>query len=90
MKKIYFIISIALVFAFTACTVSGPLLVTDNTITKRGESSYKVILGFPPFKGDRSIQTAARNGGITKIATVDVRVRGGLFVQTYTTVVTGE
>ena len=40
---------------------------------------------------DVSLQTAAKNGGITKIATVDVRVKDVLgFMQTYTTVVTGE
>jgi hypothetical protein len=39
---------------------------------------------------DYSIQTAAKNAGITKIGTVDFRLYNALFSQTYTTIVTGE
>lgn len=94
MKKIIKNTAIALsVFALASCTVSGPLHVTDNAggkNSKTGEASFKVILGFRPMNADASIVTAARNGDITKVATVDQKIRGGFFTMTYTTVVTGE
>mgnify|MGYP006084597599 FL=1 len=81
------------IVALTSCSVSGPLFVTDNAggdSAKTGEASYKVIFGFRPMNADASIATAAENGGITKVSTVDVKITGGLFKTTYTTVVTGE
>lgn len=93
MKKIMKIAAvIALTASMTSCAVSGPYLVTDNagTAKKTGEASYKVILWFPPFNADASIATAAKNGGITKISTVDTKVKSSIFTSTYTTIVTGE
>jgi hypothetical protein len=90
MKKIKLLIAIFTVVLMTSCSISGPLVVTDNkALEKRGEASYTSWFGFPPFNGDASIQTAAKNGGITKVATVDRKVYGGLFRVTVTTTVTG-
>jgi hypothetical protein len=36
-----------------------------------------------------SVEKAAKNGGITKIATMDYSMRYGLFRNTYKTIVTG-
>ena len=76
----------------TSCSVSGPLYVTDNANkgSKEGESSFKTFLGFMPFNADNSIETAAKNGGIKKISTVDQKIKGGFFTTTYSTIVTGE
>tara|TARA_B100000795_G_scaffold250590_1_gene218900 strand:- start:218 stop:499 length:282 start_codon:yes stop_codon:yes gene_type:complete len=75
----------------TSCAVSSPLMVTSNAVgTKTGTSSYKVILGFKPMNADGGAIKAAKQGGITKIATVDQTVKGGLFSTTVTTTVTGE
>ncbi len=91
MKKLMILVIAVAAIALQSCTVSHPVLVTDNAVgSKTGEASYKVILGFPPMKADASIRTAAKNGGIDKVATVDVVVRGGLFTTTVTTRVTGE
>ncbi len=92
MKKIRNIVALCAVALMTSCSISGPLLVTDNkALEKRGEASYNVYLGFiRPMRADASIMTAAKNGGITKVATVDVKVYAGLFKATYTTIVTGE
>lgn len=92
MKKVRNIIAVGVVALLTSCSISGPLLVTDNTaLEKRGEASYTIWLGFiRPMNGDASIRTAAKNGGITKVATVDTKVYGGFFRTTFTTVVTGE
>lgn len=92
MKKIQnILIAGSVVFALASCSVSAPLMVSDHAIgNKRGEASRKIILGITLGHTDLGAITAARNGGITKIATVDWKVQGGLFVRTVTTVVTGE
>ncbi len=88
-KNALVVIGAALLFA--SCSVSGPLMVTNNTIgNKKGEASRKIILGITFGHTDLGAITAARKGGITKIATVDWKFSGGFFSKTYTTTVTGE
>lgn len=94
MKKIVFAGLLAIMFAFAGCTTIDPHTATSNAVgSKVGESSYSALFGtIPlPFSGDASIQTAAANGGITKISTVDRKTYSllGLWV-VYTTIVTGE
>jgi hypothetical protein len=91
MKKIKLLFTMAVLGAVMAsCSVSRPILVTDNPSEKTGTASFDVILGiFRPMKGDLSIQTAAKNGGITKVSTVDFVVQSRIFKMTYKTVVTG-
>lgn len=88
------IAAVAIAISMASCSVSGPVLITDNPggkDAKKGEASYSVILGFiRPMDADISIKKAAENGKITKISTVDYKIYGGLFKSTYTTVVTGE
>lgn len=66
------------------------MLATDNKIgSKVGESKITNILGI--CTGDASIATAAKNAGITKVATVDFKVKNYLCVYSETTItVTGE
>jgi hypothetical protein len=91
MKKIKSILAItAAGLLLVSCSVSGPLMVTNNKIVKRGVAERKVFLGITFGSADLSIATAARNGNITKVATVDWKVSGGLFSKTYSTIVTGE
>ena len=92
MKKLRIILAVAAITLLASCSVSGPLMITDNDVsTKRGEASYNVwIFGIRPIHADASIRTAAKNGGITKVATVDAKVRAGFLKSTYTTIVTGE
>lgn len=95
MKKITQIIAgVAIAATFASCSVSGPVLITDNpggSGAKTGEASYSVVLGiFRPKDADISIKKAAENGKITKVSSVDYKVSSKLFKSTYTTVVTGE
>lgn len=93
MKKIYRILTVlAVVVVASACSVTGYNGLTDNAIgNKIGKSSYNVWLGvFITNGGDASIKSAAENGDITKVATVDQTIRMGLFKSTFTTRVTGE
>jgi hypothetical protein len=96
-----------LIFAFIAislasCVYTAPYMVTDNPIgTKVGKSigtcydflGIFSLLGNHAmcFNADFSIHTAAKNGGINKIATVDIKRTSVLgIVITYETTVTGE
>jgi hypothetical protein len=91
MKKIKVLFIMAVLGATIAsCSHSRPILITDNPSEKTGTTEMDVILGiFRPMKGDLSIQTAAKNGGITKVSTVDFIVKSKIFKVTYQTVVTG-
>jgi len=71
--------------------ITSPLLVTDNPIgTKTGEASYRLnIFGFPTTKdANVGAAEAAKNGGITKIATVDMQVNPQ--DKSFKVIVTGE
>ncbi|HOZ86973.1 MAG TPA: TRL domain-containing protein [Bacteroidia bacterium] len=89
MKNIILIASSALILA--SCSVAGPRMVSNHKIgSKRGEASRKIVFGITFGHTDLSLQTAAKNGGITKIATVDWKIKGGFFSRTVSTIVTGE
>jgi hypothetical protein len=94
MKKVIVIVALAFaMIALMGCpSVTIPTGVGDATVgAKTGQSEGKIILGLFG-DADASALTAARNGGITKIATVDTKVKGllGVLVVTITTTVTGE
>jgi hypothetical protein len=95
MKKVLVFLAILVVLAITGCTTTAPFDLTNNSAgLKVGESSGTVLLGGIFTKDlvvDCSIQTAAKNAGITKVATVDQKVYDVLgIITTYTTIVTGE
>ncbi len=75
----------------SSCGITMPLMVTDNPKGEKvGTIEYTTILGFGPMHQNLSVEKAARNGGITKIATVDYFLKGNLFKTTYQLIVTGE
>jgi len=79
------------VLLMTACSVTAPLTATGNPIGKKiGTAKSKTILGLT-FNGDYSVLTAAKNGGITKVSTVDVKHVNilGFFIS-HQTIVSGE
>jgi hypothetical protein len=89
MKK--FIIGASLLAVLASCSMSMPGIATQNPVgTKEGIAERKIFLGIAFGHTDLSLVTAAKNGGITKIATVDYEIQGGLFSKTYRVVVTGE
>ncbi|MFC1808529.1 TRL-like family protein [Candidatus Omnitrophota bacterium] len=70
--------------------VVGGLTATSNERGEKvGEATAKLICGVS--YGDGSIETAAANGGISKIKTVDLKVKNvlGIYMET-TTIVTGD
>ncbi len=101
MKKVLGLLAFAALF--TGCATQTPIgfILTDNTLplqvgdasaksTKVGTAtsqSYLMMIAV----GDSSINTAARDGGITKINHVDWKVKSMLgIIGEYTTTVYGE
>lgn len=76
----------------SSCAVTLPVNATSNPVgNKVGTATATGYLGVLFFDQDASIRTAAKNGGITKISTVDIKYSSILnIVVTYETIVTGE
>lgn len=90
------ILMVALVLStaafFTACSITYPVTATSNEIgSKVGTATATGFFHVLFFDQDASIQTAARNGNITRISTVDIK-HGNILgiIVTYETIVTGE
>lgn len=83
---------LALAFLLSSCTATLPVTATSNPVgDKVGMSSGTFYLGVLAFDADASIRAAAKNGGITKISTVDIKQKNVLnIIVTYETIVTGE
>jgi len=76
----------------SSCALTLPVNATSNSIgPKVGTAKATGYLGILFFDADASIQTAAKNGGIKKISTVDLKQTSILgIIVTYETIVTGE
>jgi hypothetical protein len=75
-----------------SCSLTTPVAATSNPVgSKKGQATGTCFLSVLCFGADASIETAAKNGGITKISTVDITTKNILgIVVSYTTTVTGE
>lgn len=93
LKKIKTIAAvIAIAAMITGCSITLPVTATSNPVgSKVGTATATGFFGIFFFNADASIQTAARNGGITNISTVDIK-QGNILnlIVTYETIVTGE
>lgn len=93
MKKLKVIFAMfTLALMVSSCSLTLPVNATSNSVgNKVGTSIATGYLGVFFFDADASIKTAAKNGGITKISTVDVKQTNLLnLIVTYETIVTGE
>ena len=94
MKKIAIAALAALALATTACTTVAPKWsdAGASANAKRGEATGGFLFGYVPvISADISVSTAAKNGGISKIATVDEQTVSYLGIWVVrTTIVTGE
>lgn len=88
MKKTFIIAAVS-ILALSSCTFVRPGFVTSASSLKSVKIEKKVWFGIA-FEKDLSLAKAVKKGNITKIATVDYGVKGGLFSNTYFIVVTGE
>jgi len=94
MKKFIFkTLGVLTVGAFlSACSMTLPVTATSNSVgSKVGTSKGTCYLGTLCFGVDASVQSAAKNGGISKISTVDLKVDNVLnLLVTYECIVTGD
>lgn len=90
MKTIFALL--AVVAMMSSCALTLPVSATSNTIgSKVGTAKATGYFGFIFLDADASIRTAAKNGGITKISTVDVKQESILnIITSYETIVTGK
>jgi len=89
-RTIFALLAVALMMS--SCALTLPVTATSNTVgAKVGTAKATGYLGLLFFDADASIRTAAKNGGITKISTVDIKNTSILnIIVTYETIVTGE
>lgn len=89
-KKV--IAAAVLAVTMASCSLTLPVAATSNNVgSKVGTAQANGFFNVLFFNADASIQTAAKNGGIKKIATVDVKRTNILGILTsYETIVTGE
>lgn len=75
-----------------SCSLTLPVAATSNTVgSKVGTAKATGFLYILFFDADASIRTAAKNAGITKISTVDIKQTNILGILTgFETIVTGE
>ncbi len=97
MKKIAIVCAaMVALLVLVGCTSVTPIGATSNSVgSKVGESTATFLFGGPAFGiplggGDVSIQTAAQNGGISSISTVDQKIVNYYFMTKVSTIVTGE
>lgn len=94
MKKVIksLFVAVLLTGFMSACSITMPVAATSNPVgSKTGKQKATVFLGILAFNQDASIMSAAKNGGISKISTVDMKSGNILgLVYTYETIVTGE
>lgn len=94
MKKVILNLAAAVVVAgaLSSCSLTLPVAATSNPVgSKVGTAKGTGFLGVLFFGADASIKTAAKNGGISKISTVDVKMSNLLnLIVSYETIVTGE
>ena len=95
MKRIYLTLGLGLVLA--SCSVTTPLAVTNNRVGgKEGKSETVCVFGWGGISSgivlnkNYSVSDAAKNGGITTIGSVDLKVTNYLFITKNTIIVTGE
>ncbi len=85
------VLTLTALIGLSSCSFTSPVNATSNPIgSKVGMSKGSAIFGIY-FDIDTSIRTAAKNGGITKISTVDYKTFNVLNIYLeFTCIVTGE
>ena len=93
LKKIKFVAAIFVAaIMLSGCALTLPVNATGLTIgDKVGTAKATGYLGILFFDADASIRAAAKNGGITRVSTVDIKQTSLLgIIVTYETIVTGQ
>jgi hypothetical protein len=91
-KRLLTLLALLFVVSMLAGCFTTPIAATGNPIgSKTGSASCMYVLSvFPLGDWDTGIFHAAKNGGISRISTVDVKTQNFYIVSIVTTVVTGD
>jgi len=92
-KKIrFFAFAFVVSLIVSSCSLTLPVNATGYAVgNKVGTAKATGYLGFLFFDADASIRTAAKNGGISRISSVDIKQTSLLgIIVTYETIVSGE
>jgi uncharacterized protein YdbL (DUF1318 family) len=93
LKRVKMVVAlIAMTLVMSSCALTLPVNATSNPVGEKvGTAKATGYFGVLFFDADASIRTAAKNGGITEISTVDFKHTSILnIIVTYETIVTGE
>ena len=84
------LVAAAVAFMFASCSITTPVAATSNPVgTKVGKAKATSVLGIS-IAGDASLQRACKEGGITKVSTVDLKRANYLLWQRTVCIVGGE
>ncbi len=73
-KVVVAALSVLAILCMVSCSTVSPVAGATGAVgEKTGEATQTFILGYP-LDGEGGIMQAAKNGGITNVGTVDVRV----------------
>ncbi len=94
MKKLIIGLAVASTLFLSSCAnpvIITPVAATSNAVgAKVGEAKGFLLFDAIAFDVDVSIKTAAANGGITAVSTVDIKREKVMFGTEITCIVTGE
>jgi hypothetical protein len=97
MKKLASAFILGLGLVVTSCSTVMPITATNNEIgDKVGKSTSTCLFSYGGISSgivlneDYGIQEAAKNGGLTTIATVDLKVQNYILFTKHTLIVTGK
>ncbi len=99
MKKVFFLLAACALLGACAtpaneagmalfAQTTQPMLVTESTGKKVGRACATNVLGLV-IQGDMSVEAAKKNGGITRVASVDKEIKGYAVYAEVCTIVTG-
>ena len=99
MKNLKSLTIVAVVALLSSCSLTMPYAVTNNAIGDKKGKSESIILGVAGagnlgsgivFNKNYGVLEAVKKGGLTTVATVDIKVTNYYFFQKAQIIVTGE
>lgn len=92
MRKVFLtIFSVVMALTLVSCSTTVPFTATSNPVGSKVGKSEITYIWIIQVNNDGSIYKAAKNGGISKISTVDLKYSGCLGIYyNVDTIVTGE
>jgi hypothetical protein len=91
MKKLAIVALVSALVLMVSCTTVSPVGGATGKVGKKVGTASATWLLYPfTLNGDFGIATAAKNGGISTVGTIDIKSENMFLMGTITTIVTGE